>query len=111
VLIYKFIFIKIIKFFLIFSISNIDLFLTYDRVNRLNTLLNKLKIILNQKVFYFLFFIIIMEIENKYLSLKDLEKIKTHSYKTTGYSKLDNLMNPFWIWAADLLPNVSFEEL
>lgn len=48
-----------------------------------------------------------MEIENKYLTLKDLEKIKTHSYKTTGYSKLDNLMNPFWIWSADLLPTVN----
>lgn len=49
-----------------------------------------------------------MEYENKYLSLKDLENIKCHTYKTTGYSKLDNLMNPFWIWCADLLPHVYF---
>ena len=47
-----------------------------------------------------------MEINNKYLTTKDLEKIKTHKYSTTGYSKLDNLMNPFWIWTANLLPIV-----
>jgi hypothetical protein len=47
-----------------------------------------------------------MEIENKYLSKKDLEKIKNHKYQTTGYSKLDNLMNPFWVWCANLIPKV-----
>jgi len=52
-----------------------------------------------------------MEIENKYLCLKDLEKIKNHSYKSTGYSKLDNLMNPFWTWCADILPTVSIDLL
>ncbi len=49
-----------------------------------------------------------MEIENKYLSLKDLEKIKHHSYKSTGNSKLDNIINPFWVWCVDLLPTVIY---
>lgn len=47
-----------------------------------------------------------MEYENKYLTLKDLEHIKDHKYVTTGYSKLDNLMNPFWIWCVNFVPRV-----
>jgi len=46
------------------------------------------------------------KIKNKYLSEKDLENIKNHKYNTTGYSKLDNLMNPFWIFCANLIPKV-----
>ena len=44
--------------------------------------------------------------KNKYLSEKDLENIKNHKYNTTGYSTLDNLMNPFWIFCANLIPDV-----
>jgi hypothetical protein len=46
------------------------------------------------------------KMKNKYLSEKDLEHIKNHKYQTTGYSSLDNLMNPFWILCANLIPNV-----
>jgi len=42
----------------------------------------------------------------EFLSEHDLEHIKTHSYKTTGYSWLDNKMNPFWIKCAELIPRV-----
>ena len=38
------------------------------------------------------------------LSQKDLEKMKTHKYTTTGYSWLDNHMNPYWTFCASLLP-------
>ncbi len=38
------------------------------------------------------------------LTDKDLENMKNHKYQTTGYSSLDNKMNPFWIKCASLLP-------
>ena len=38
------------------------------------------------------------------LTEKDLENMKNHKYKTTGYSTLDNKMNPFWTYCANLLP-------
>ena len=38
------------------------------------------------------------------LTEKDLEKMKNHKYSTTGYSWLDNKMNPFWTFCANLLP-------
>lgn len=44
--------------------------------------------------------------KNKYLNEKDLENIKNHKYQTTGYSKLDNLMNPWWNFCASLIPRV-----
>jgi hypothetical protein len=42
----------------------------------------------------------------KYLTLHDLDHIKTHKYSTTGYSWLDNKMNPFWVKSANYLPYV-----
>jgi ethanolaminephosphotransferase len=38
------------------------------------------------------------------LTERDIEQIKTHSYKTTGYSWLDNKLNPFWEKCSDNLP-------
>jgi hypothetical protein len=43
---------------------------------------------------------------NNILSREELEHIKDHKYNTTGYSWLDNKMNPFWIFCAKLLPFV-----
>jgi hypothetical protein len=42
----------------------------------------------------------------EYLSSTQLENIKNHSYKSTGYSKLDYKMNPFWEACAKYLPFV-----
>lgn len=44
--------------------------------------------------------------ENRILSQKDLEHIKSHKYATTGYSWLDNKMNGFWIKCSEMLPHV-----
>jgi hypothetical protein len=41
-----------------------------------------------------------------YLSQSELESIKSHKYKSAGYSKLDNLMDPFWKKSAHCLPHV-----
>ena len=38
------------------------------------------------------------------LTEKDLENMKNHKYQTTGYTKIDNMMNPFWIKCASFLP-------
>ena len=38
------------------------------------------------------------------LTEKDLENMKNHKYKSTGYTTLDNKMNPFWIKCASYLP-------
>ena|SRR3990167_5905616 len=35
---------------------------------------------------------------------KDIENLKNYSYKAGEYTKLDNLMNGFWLWAVELLP-------
>lgn len=43
-----------------------------------------------------------------YLSTTEVENIKKHSYKTTGYSFLDKKINPFWEYCASLLPQVSY---
>ena len=40
------------------------------------------------------------------LNEKDLENIKLHKYKTTGYSWLDNKFNPFWNLCANNTPYV-----
>lgn len=40
----------------------------------------------------------------EYLSETDIENIKNHKYKTTGYSWLDNKMNPFWEFCSNNLP-------
>ncbi len=42
----------------------------------------------------------------EFLQEVDLEHMKTHSYKTTGYSWLDDKMNPFWVNCASRLPYV-----
>lgn len=46
-----------------------------------------------------------------YLSQSELEHIKTHKYKSAGYSKLDNIMDSFWKKCALLLPHVRFINL
>ena len=38
------------------------------------------------------------------LTEKDLENMKNHKYSSTGYSSLDNKMNPFWTKCASFLP-------
>ena len=38
------------------------------------------------------------------LTEKELENMKNHKYSTTGYTTLDNKLNPFWIKCASLLP-------
>ena len=38
------------------------------------------------------------------LTDKELENMKNHKYSTTGYTTLDNKMNPFWIKCASFLP-------
>ena len=38
------------------------------------------------------------------LTDKDLENMKNHKYQTTGYTSLDNFMNPFWLKCASYLP-------
>lgn len=39
-----------------------------------------------------------------YLTEKDLENMKNHKYQSTGYTYIDNKMNPFWEKCAKLLP-------
>ncbi len=41
-----------------------------------------------------------------YLSENELEHIKSHKYKSAGYSKLDNIMDHFWKKCALYLPRV-----
>lgn len=43
----------------------------------------------------------------EYFNETQIEHLKKHSYKTTGYSWLDNKMNPFWEYCARALPYVS----
>lgn len=43
----------------------------------------------------------------KQLTPEDVEHIKVHTYKTTGYSWLDNKLNPFWTKFAEYIPYVS----
>lgn len=38
------------------------------------------------------------------LTEKDLENMKNHKYQSTGYTTIDNWMNPFWIKCAEQLP-------
>lgn len=38
------------------------------------------------------------------LSQRDIENMKAHQYHTTGYTWLDNKMNPFWKKCASFLP-------
>jgi phosphatidylglycerophosphate synthase len=38
------------------------------------------------------------------LTEKDLENMKNHKYQTTGYTYIDNKMNPFWEKCASFLP-------
>jgi ethanolaminephosphotransferase len=35
---------------------------------------------------------------------KDIENLKNYKYTAGEYTKLDNLMNSFWLWAVELLP-------
>jgi hypothetical protein len=46
-----------------------------------------------------------------YLSEKEVNHIKEHTYKTTGYSWLDTKINPFWELCAKRLPYVSHDLL
>ena len=43
-----------------------------------------------------------------YLSEHELDHIKNHQYKTSGYSTLDKKMNPFWDKVSDYIPYVQF---
>lgn len=43
-----------------------------------------------------------------YLSKTEVDNIKTHLYKTSGYSYLDKKFNPFWEKCASKLPYVIF---
>ena len=38
------------------------------------------------------------------LTEKDLENMKNHKYQSTGYTSLDNMLNPFWLKTASYLP-------
>ena len=39
------------------------------------------------------------------LSDDSLFHIATHKYKGGAYTPIDNLMNPFWLWCAQLIPS------
>ena len=39
------------------------------------------------------------------LSDDSLFHIATHKYKSGAYTPIDNLMNPFWLWCAQLIPS------
>ena len=41
-----------------------------------------------------------------YINKEGLKRLDTYKYKSGGYSKLDNKMNPFWEWVETLLPKV-----
>lgn len=36
-----------------------------------------------------------------------LKNIENYRYKSSEYTYLDNLLNPFWTWAASFVPLVS----
>lgn len=40
----------------------------------------------------------------KYITDDGLQSIKEHKYKPGNYSTLDNMLNPFWMWAVERLP-------
>lgn len=44
------------------------------------------------------------------LSDSDLLHIATHKYKSGLYTPIDNLLNPFWLWCARLLPHTVLKE-
>ena len=45
----------------------------------------------------------------EYLSVNELENIKIHEYKSTGYTHLDNILDKYiWDQMANYLPNVNF---
>ena len=43
-----------------------------------------------------------------FLSESELAHIKTHTYKSAGYSILDKIMDHFWKKCANFLPHVNF---
>lgn len=45
-------------------------------------------------------------IERDILTDKEVQHLKEHKYSTTGYSWLDNKINPFWEFCAKCLPYV-----
>ena len=42
-----------------------------------------------------------------FISEKGLRRLDEYKYKSGGYSKLDNLINPFWEKCEKILPRVS----
>ena len=38
------------------------------------------------------------------ISLEGLEALAAHKYTSSGYSALDNVMNPWWLWVCEQLP-------
>jgi len=42
-----------------------------------------------------------------YITKEGLKHLDTYKYKSGGYSKLDNKMNPFWEWVETKVPRVN----
>jgi hypothetical protein len=45
----------------------------------------------------------------EFLNSQELEILSKHRYQSSGYSKLDNLMKPFWVKTAKYIPYVIFK--
>ena len=48
----------------------------------------------------------IIDIIMSYISEEGLQNLKKYKYVSGGYSRLDNLMNPFWERVVELYPIV-----
>ena len=42
-----------------------------------------------------------------FITPEGLKNIENYRYKSSEYTYLDNLLNPFWTWAASFVPLVS----
>jgi hypothetical protein len=42
----------------------------------------------------------------QYLTLPEIEHIKTHKYKSAGNSYIDSKIDPFWNFCASIVPKV-----
>jgi len=41
-----------------------------------------------------------------FITKAGLKELDNYHYKSGGYTKLDNLMNPFWEWCQRMVPKV-----